>query len=496
MMKHIAKFMNLRFFVLLFVCGAAGVIAAAYANIYVAAALALILAAGLFRDKRKWLLLPLFLFCSGLYADVAVKENNSKAVAFREKSYTVTGTIDSLISEDGQRADFTIKNLTLDGIKYKGRARVYLDGATDAKQGDKVVFTGAASMYFLNASVPTSVITYNRRIFYRVDTYEISVIGEGGIAAVRERAENAIKENMSPGNYGVVYALIFGDASAIEAETYGAYRNSGVIHIFSVSGLHMSFFFLLVTSVLSFLKLKKTGKYIIALLLCLAYAYLCDFRPSVIRALIMLAIMSFADILGRKYDSFNALGFSGAAILLINPIYLFDLGFLLSFFAVYGIIAFNKYFERPFKKTNAFTTAFTMSISANIGVFNLLNYYMEGLTLIAYLANIIVVPVIAVLFPVLICVLLISYFIPYAGVLLRALDPVLTAMTSLMGFTEGHTRFLKINMSAIGMLLYLVFIFIISRYYIAERKKKTYTALTVAALLLTDIIYSAIVNGA
>jgi competence protein ComEC len=153
-----------------------------------------------------------------------------------------------------------------------------------------------------------------------------------GIAVFRADFESRLSEALGEEQTGLAAAMMFGDKSGLADEDYETYQRNGTAHILSVSGLHVGFLY----GILVFLmggKRKPVPNGIILTLLLL-YGMLSGFCPAVDRALLMIGLHMLSKVLCRAYDLLSAAGLSAMAILLQNPLSLFQSGFQLSFFAV------------------------------------------------------------------------------------------------------------------------------------------------------------------
>jgi hypothetical protein len=99
-----------------------------------------------------------------------------------------------------------------------------------------------------------------------------------------------------------------------------------------------------------------------------------------------------------------------------------------------------------------------------------------------------IVPIVAVLFPLMLIIAFAALVIPAAGALLKIFDPVFTFMVNFMDYMAGLTRFLIVNMNWISFSLYTVLIFAASRYCIVESKKKRNIIITLAILLAVNTV--------
>ena len=128
-------------------------------------------------------------------------------------------------------------------------------------------------------------------------------------------------------SFGVAYAMILGDTRYIDDQTLQAFRNVGIAHVFAVSGLHVGFVVMLVNA---FVKKRKKLSLCVTMAVLLFYAWVCNFSPSIIRAMIMTFLLLLAKSLGREPDFLSSLSTAVCVILLIKPFYLFEVGFQLS----------------------------------------------------------------------------------------------------------------------------------------------------------------------
>lgn len=153
---------------------------------------------------------------------------------------------------------------------------------------------------------------------------------------------SALKENLTGTDLAIAQALILGDKSLLDTETKNAFTNTGAMHILAVSGMHIGLLLYLFLAVFGFfprLLTKKQATILIVLFLWI-YALITGFSASVIRAVLMFSILALSQISSRQHDSMNTLFLSAFILLLLNPLYILDIGFQLSYLAMIGIFLF------------------------------------------------------------------------------------------------------------------------------------------------------------
>ena len=228
---------------------------------------------------------------------------------------------------------------------------------------------------------------------------------------------------------GLLLGLLIGDKSLIPTEQYTRFVDSGLVHIIAVSGGNIA----MVVILLSFL-LKRVPLYVrngLIILMIILYAMICGGDSSVVRAAIMGCLTLIALFRGREVSIRRAMKYAFLAILIFNPFSLvYDVGLLLSFSAIVGIVLFQKITEDSGGRRDASLTrpnnistsrpndtnkkqtkksplsAFlkgvwkeylTPTIGASLGTAPVLMFFMNGVNLVGILLNVIIVPLIPII---------------------------------------------------------------------------------------------------
>lgn len=142
----------------------------------------------------------------------------------------------------------------------------------------------------------------------------------------------------SPRAAGVIKALLLGYRFQLDSDIKTVFVNTGTLHVFAISGLHVGIMALLIISVLRSLRVSRVYWGLALIPLLLAYTLATGAKPSAVRACIMAGIYFSAPLFGRKGDSLSSVAMAALAILMISPRDLQDVGFVLSFSVVTGII--------------------------------------------------------------------------------------------------------------------------------------------------------------
>lgn len=136
---------------------------------------------------------------------------------------------------------------------------------------------------------------------------------------------------------GVMCSVLLGEKSYMDDTLKQLYQKNGIAHILAISGLHIS---IIGGTLYRLLKRMGIGFFpsgVISFCMVVPYCMLIGSAVSSLRAVMMLMIFIIGDIKGRSYDFLSSVSLAGIFILLENPYYLLDAGFLLSFTAVFAI---------------------------------------------------------------------------------------------------------------------------------------------------------------
>lgn len=199
-------------------------------------------------------------------------------------------------------------------------------------------------------------------------------------------------------------ALLLGDRKGIDPQITQSFVEVGIIHLLAVSGLHVGLVFQSLMFLLSFgFKGKKFEPFIAFVsILCLwSYALVTGLSASVCRAALMLSLAIIGKLIHRKLPSFNLLASAAFILILIDPTILTDIGFLLSFSAVFGILAVNRYMVQfrsiKNKIARSIVGASIISISAQLATLPLTFYYFGRFPVYFLIANLIAIPIASII---------------------------------------------------------------------------------------------------
>jgi competence protein ComEC len=216
--------------------------------------------------------------------------------------------------------------------------------------------------------------------------------------------ENLMKIGVSKEVLSIMNAMLLGQRQDLDSSIYNNYVNSGTIHILAVSGLHVGIILLILNALLKPLLYLKYGRIVRPVLivsLLWGFALVAGLSPSVTRAVAMFSIISIAMHLKRPTNIYNTLAISAFVILLVNPFFLFQVGFQMSYTSVIGIVSIQpklyNLLKLKFWIFDKLWQVLTVSVAAQIAVLPVSLYYFHQFPGLFFVANLVVIPFLGII---------------------------------------------------------------------------------------------------
>jgi len=248
----------------------------------------------------------------------------------------------------------------------------------------------------------------HQKIVASISSQEIIVVKEGfGIGLLRAWLLNYIAKNFPPKSAAFLKASILGDDDGFGEEFVSAIKDNGIMHLFAVSGLHITLFLGMIQKSLEYFGMKeKTILGVIAVFLG-AYMIVTDFAPSVVRSALMWSLAFVNQKAKTRLSSMDVLSLTFLFLIILNPYYMYHAGFLLSFVATGTVIMIGPLLNKlatPLKVlgTSAACMVMTFPIVINLSnEINLLSPFSNVLYIFLFEAVILPLSMIVLLFPIL-----------------------------------------------------------------------------------------------
>lgn len=206
---------------------------------------------------------------------------------------------------------------------------------------------------------------------------------------ISEAFQSIVGDDESLG--GIFMAITLGDKSSLSEGTKSLYSHSGIAHVLAISGLHIS---LIGMGIFSFLK-KRAGPVAAGVISCLIMAFyciMCGMSVSALRATVMFMIHMGAYFSGKTYDILSALSLAAILILISNPFFILNSGFILSFLAILSMGVTNRILTIYLKPEGGLAKALIPSISVTLTTLPAVSAVYGSVPTYGVLLNLIVIP--------------------------------------------------------------------------------------------------------
>ena len=282
-------------------------------------------------------------------------------------------------------------------------------------------------------------------------------------------------------NSSYIKMLLLGDTNGVDIKVISSFRENGISHLFAISGTQVTVLAEVILKLLLMLKIKEKKRYIITNSFIIIYMLLTGSPPAILRAVIFFFLSSI-----NKYNYFyitnmNLFILTLVITLIINPYYIYDLGFLYSYLISFGLILFSNYFEN---KNFFFTLLYTSVISFIISVPITLCHFSQ-LNFMSIIYNLFYVPFVnTILFP-----------IAYLSLLFYPLDYLLTILIKVLETSSlyiSKISFGKIIFPKLSIVYYLLYFVVI---YLIYKNNKKLTIIFLTTFFIFNYSYKSIFNS-
>ena len=288
--------------------------------------------------------------------------------------------------------------------------------------------------------------------------------------------------HFKPDELAIINALLLGQRQDISEEVYTSYTNAGAIHILAVSGLHVGIILLILSLIFKPLEHFKHGKLIKTILLVSllwSFALIAGLSASVTRAVTMFSIVAIALNLKRPTNIYNTLAISMFVILLFKPLFLFDVGFQLSYLAVFAIVAIDPFLYGLWKPNSSiidkFWHTFTITISAQFGIIPVSLFYFHQFPGLFFISNLVIIPFLGIILALGIIVILLAVLNILPQILADTFGSIIGFMNSFVGWVSKQETFLLKDISF--SLLYVIVSYVLIIAFVRLLLKRNYANL-------------------
>jgi competence protein ComEC len=244
---------------------------------------------------------------------------------------------------------------------------------------------------------------------------------------------------------------------------------------------------------LHYLKNGKIYALIIIVILLWLYAILAGLSASVVRAVAMFTAIAISLNVNRLSNIYNVLVISMFFLLLFHPYYLYDVGFQLSYLAVFAIVWLQPKFYKLIKSSNwildKLWQLFTVSITAQIGILPLSIYYFHQFPGLFFVANLIIIPFLGVILIVGIIVILLSLLNILPDFVARLYSFTIHFMNEMVAFIANQHQFLIQNISISFVVMISCYLFILMFFKFIEKRKFNRLILVFFSVIFIQVLF-------
>ncbi len=297
----------------------------------------------------------------------------------------------------------------------------------------------------------------------------------------------------------LVSAVSLGAREDLEPETTQSFSKTGVIHVLAVSGMNVAIIYAVLDFLFRFLKKRKGGIIPYMLLIlgsCWGYALITGLSASVLRAAAMFSFIVIGKSLSRHPNIYNTLAASAFVLLCIWPTLIYDVGFQLSYAAVFSIVYFQPFLYKllyfKYWIPDQIWILLSVSVAAQIGTLPFLLHYFHQFPTWFLLANLMVIPLVTLILYLSFIVFAVAPISLFLGVwMTRVLDMAGQGMLFSVHFVEQlpHSLINGLYPSDFSLLIAVIIAIFIVIYIVNKNPKALATALaSIIILLLFNII--------
>lgn len=293
--------------------------------------------------------------------------------------------------------------------KYNLKAYLIVSEQTEYKYGDYVFIKGKIiepegqrnwygfnyKQYLKSINVAGNIISKESKILKRDNITYFNKF----IYYTKEKMKDKIYNTIKTDNKYLLEAFLIGSKENLSDEINNNFRDSGLSHLLAISGTHIGIIIVLISRLLSLVKVGKRNRYYITIIIIFIYMFIIGDTPSVIRICITTVIMMIAKLLHRKADMSINISISIIFLLIINPFTIINLGFLLSYGGIFGIAFYSVLYKRSQdnKIKEYIKKSFILSICIQIVIFPVVINSFNNISLIFFISNLIAIPLIVII---------------------------------------------------------------------------------------------------
>ena len=374
------------------------------------------------------------LLCDFLYISIFVlviiitiiRLNIPNKYNLNDKSFT--GIVDKIIIKNNKTTIYIKNKETVIASTYK---------KINIKLGDKIKVYGYFNNNYINIT-NYKIISKNKSIYYFIKQSLITSF------------------NKNP----YLHAFILGDKSYLKKGVIRSYQDNGISHLFAISGMHISLLASIINKLIK--RFNEYNRFKITSIILIIYLLLVGLSPSILRGVLFYLLFSINNIYYFYIKKINLCLLIISIALLINPNYVFNIGFIYSYSISIALIIFSNYL-----KGNYFISLLKVSLIASLVSLPITLYNFYQINLLSIIYNLFFVPFISIIiFPFTLIVLIIKPLEPIYNLLINLLEEISLFLNNINIF--------KITFMKLNIFIYIVYFIIVFLFLFRVKKEYLY----------------------
>lgn len=317
-------------------------------------------------------------------------------------------------------------------------------GGGEVSYGYRWVWGGIFSVLFFSLAIGWTYRAERQRESKKQNVSEVTTLAARPHYFQQLLIEDLDRLRLTNEEKSVLATLTIGYRQAMNRDVRRRFSATGVSHILAVSGLHVGIvcgFLFLLLQPLSRRPWGRKIRYLLATLLLWGYVWVTGMAASAIRAGIMLSVYLIGQVLRRPTDRYNTVAAAAFCMLVYDPFYLFDIGFQLSFLAVFFILFFQPRLEQLIIVKNPLLATpwkwITVSLAAQVGTSFLCLYYFQRFSWVFLLTNLPLTGLATLLIPAGLLWIFLPAWLPGYGVLQYGVEAMTRSLLKIVDAFAG-----------------------------------------------------------
>ncbi len=339
-----------------------------------------------------------------------------------------THTLDLLLRNSGNNERGTVM------------ARAYCADDIGARRGDLIEIKGRPVMTTKTRPLSRfekSMARRGIRVMFFIDRFsvkKITAVKPDIFGSARDAIMKKIDRIFSHNTAGLIRGLYFANQNFIDKKLVRDYKNAGVSHILSASGLHVGVIAALPLLLFGLFRFSKKTAWAVTVPLIMGYLFLTDMPSCLVRSCVMIGMFTLMNIAHMGKNSWNALFLSGNIVLALFPYELYEPGFQLSFGATAGILALYRKYREGFAALPSFAAgSLAITCAAQAAAAPIIMLHMNEFNITGFISNLVIVPLSSLVLVASIPSVALSFFSgPIGGFLALITDLLCRVMNSLV----------------------------------------------------------------